>query len=176
MQDIVSMWYVEAWKLCVTVDSPVKIWSCMLPSKNCLVTIIWLLRYFWYHFGNTYDVKVLFWWWKIYKNIQFSFPNFIEKYGVPRDKLLWFEKSNSWMHFHVYSYQNLSCDLSSSVTEVHQQLITWLKLTELSLVDILIISPRKLSLFKLLYVPFFRWTIIQFLNFGFTCLHSYASI
>ena len=47
MLDILSIRYVAAQKLCVVVDSPVKIWSCTLSRKKChpVLTILCLSHY-----------------------------------------------------------------------------------------------------------------------------------
>ena len=40
MQDIVSIFCLEARKLCLVVDIQVKIWSCTLSYKNCHITLL----------------------------------------------------------------------------------------------------------------------------------------
>ena len=56
VQDIVSIWYVEARKLCLVVDSQVKIWSCMLSYKNCHLTLLYLQH----HFGTILTIFAQF--------------------------------------------------------------------------------------------------------------------
>ena len=46
VQDIVSIWYVAARKLCFVVDSQVKIWPCTLSYKNCHLTLSCLQHHF----------------------------------------------------------------------------------------------------------------------------------
>ena len=48
----VSIWHMAARKLCIVVDSQVKIWFCMLSYKNCHQTRLCLQR----HFGTVLTV------------------------------------------------------------------------------------------------------------------------
>ena len=106
VQDIVSIWYLAARKLCVVVDSQIKIWSCALSYKNCNLTL-------WCHPHNSGTILIIFTKLKYYfdfdklaiilQPIRFEdlchFPNLIEKYHVLQ--LIWFEKSqNSCWPFH----------------------------------------------------------------------------
>ena len=56
VQDIVSIWLVAARKLCLAVDSQVKIWSCTLSYKNCHATLVCLLH----HFGTILTIFAKF--------------------------------------------------------------------------------------------------------------------
>ena len=130
MKDIVSIWYMEARKLYLIIDSQVKLWSCMLSYKNCHLTLLCLQH----HFGTiltiftAYKYQIDFH--KLAITIQTSrneelcpFPILIEKYRVLQ--LLWCEKSQiSWRSFHVFSYQNLICYFSIWWKEEHHQNIT----------------------------------------------------
>ena len=89
VQDIFSIWYVAARKLCVVVDSKVKNWSCMLSHKNCHLALLCLQH----HFGIILTIFEKF---KYYFDSDKSaikhqpsrneelchFPIFIEKYHI----------------------------------------------------------------------------------------------
>ena len=103
VQDIVSIWYVASRKLCLVVDSQVKIWHCTLSYKNCHLTLLCLQH----HFGTTFCILTIFAKFNHYfdfdklaitlqpsKNEELCpFPILIEKYRVPQ--LHWCEKSQS---------------------------------------------------------------------------------
>ena len=137
VQDIVSIWYVEAGKLCLVVDSQVKIWSCTVTYKNCYLTLLCLQH----HFGTNLTIfgkfKYYFDFDKLVITLQHSrneelcpYPILIEKYRIFQP--LWCEKSqSSWRYFHVFPYQNLICLFSIWWKEEHQQVITYHKLIEL---------------------------------------------
>ena len=86
---IVSIWYVEARKLCVVVDSKVKNWSCTLSYKHCYLLLLCLQH----HFGIILNIFEKF---KYYFDFNQSaitlqssrneelchFPILNEKYGV----------------------------------------------------------------------------------------------
>ena len=46
VQDIASIWYLAARKICLLVDSHVKIWSCTLSYKICHLTLLCLQHHF----------------------------------------------------------------------------------------------------------------------------------
>ena len=134
VQDIVCVWCVAAQKLCLIIDSQVKIWYCTLSYKNCHLTLLCLQH----HFGAILTIfaklKYYFDFDKLSINFNLHemkklchFPILTEKYRVLQ--LLWCEKSqSSWKYFHVFPYQNLICFFSIWCKEEHQQLITYYKL------------------------------------------------
>ena len=115
MQDIVSIWHDAARKLCLVVDSQVKIWSCTLSYKNCHLTLLCLQH----DFGTILTIFAKFKYYFDFNKLAITlqpsrneelcpFPILIEKYPVLR--LLWSEKSeSSWRYFHVFHNQNLIC-------------------------------------------------------------------
>ena len=118
MQDIVSIWCVAAWKLCLVLDSQVKTWSYTPSYKNCHLThsylqhnfgtILTIFAKFKYHFDVDQLAITLQPSWN--KELC-PFPILIEKCRVLQ--LLWCEKSqSSWRYFHVFPYQNLICFFS----------------------------------------------------------------
>ena len=137
VQYIVSIWYAVARKLCLVVDSQVKIWACTLSNKNCHLTLLCLQH----HFGTILTIfakfKCYFDFDKLAITIKPSrneelcpFPILGEKYRV--FQLLWCEKSQStWRPLHVFPYQNLICYFSIWWKEEHRQLITYYKLIKL---------------------------------------------
>ena len=141
--DIVSICYVATQKLCLVVESQVKIhvWFCTLSYNNCYLTLSCLQH----HFGTILTIFAKF---KYFDELAItlqpsrneelcSFPILIEKYPVLQ--LLWCEKSqSSWRYFYVFPYQNLICFFSIWWKEEHHKLITYHKLIELFLVDFLI--------------------------------------
>ena len=108
MQDIVSIWCVVARKLCLVVDSQVKIWCCTLSYKNCHLTLLCLQHNFetiltiFAKFKYFFDFDKLAITLQPSRNEEFCpFPILIEKYRVLQ--LLWREKSqSSWMSLHVF--------------------------------------------------------------------------
>ena len=144
MQDIVSIWYVVARKLCLVVDSQVKIWSFTLSYKNCYLTLLCLQHNFvtiltiFAKFKYKIDLNKLAITLQPSKNEELCpFPILIEKHRVLQ--LLLCEKSqSSCRYFHVFPYQNLICYFSIWWKEQHQQLITYYKLIELFLANFLI--------------------------------------
>ena len=62
MQDIVSVWYVAARKICGVVDSKVKNWSCALFYKICNLTFYvfhTILLSFWQHLRSWIIISIL---------------------------------------------------------------------------------------------------------------------
>ena len=137
MQDIVSIRYIAARKLYVVVNSQVKIWSCTLSSKHCHLTLLCLQHHFGTILTNIYEVWVSFDIDTLAITLRPSrheelcdFAILIEKYSVLQ--LLWREKSQSnWRSFHVFSVPKFDLLLSIWWIELHKQLITYHKLTEL---------------------------------------------
>ena len=126
MQDIVSIWCMAAWKLCLVVDSQVKIWACTLSYKNCHLTLVCLQH----HFGTILTIfaklKYCCDFYKLAITLQpskwrimsLSYPHL--KYCVLQ--VLWCERSHSsWMSCHVFPYQYLICYYSIWFKEEHQQ-------------------------------------------------------
>ena len=100
VQDIVSISYVEARKLCLVVDSHAKIWSFTLSYKNCHLTLLCLQH----HFGTILTIFAKFRYCFDFDNLARTlqpsrneelcpFPILIEK--DPVLQLLWCEKSQS---------------------------------------------------------------------------------
>ena len=108
----VSIWYMAAPKLCLVVDSQVKIWSCTLSYKNCHLTLLCLQH----HFGTILTIFAKFKYYFDFDKLEITlqpsrneelspFPILIEKYCVLQ--LLWCEKFQSdSRYFHVFPYQN----------------------------------------------------------------------
>ena len=100
MQDIVSIWYVAARKLCLVVDSQAKSWSYRLSYKNCLLTLLCLQHHsstiltIFAKFKYYFDFDKLAITFQPSRNEELCpFPVLIEKYLV--FQLLWCEKSQS---------------------------------------------------------------------------------
>ena len=144
MQNIVSIWCVAARKLCLVVDSYVKVWSCTLSYKNChltllclqnnLGTILTIFAKFKYYFD--FDQFAItsqpFKKWRI-----MSLSHFHRKALRTSASLTW-EIAKQLNVFSCFSFQNLICYFSIWWKEEYQQLITYNKLIELFLVDFLI--------------------------------------
>ena len=115
VQDIVSIWSMAARKLCLVVDSQVKVWSWTLSYKNCHLTLLCLQH----HFGTILTIFAKFKYYFDFDHLTitlqssrnedlYPFRILIEKYRVLQ--LLWCEQSqSSWRSFHVFLYQNLIC-------------------------------------------------------------------
>ena len=98
MQDIVSIWYLVVRKLCLVVDSQVKIWSYKYAVLQELSSTLLCLQH---HFGNILtknicEVLVLFWFWSIGNNtsifkkwriMSLSHPHW--KVSRTSDSLMW---------------------------------------------------------------------------------------
>ena len=116
VQDIVSIWYVAARKLCLVVDSHVKKRSCTLSYKNCHVTLLCLQHHFGtiltifakfkYYFDKLAINTSTFQKWRI---MSLSHPHC--KVSRTSASLVW-EISKQLKVFSFFSYQNLSCFFS----------------------------------------------------------------
>ena len=108
VQDIVSIWYVAAQKLCLVVDSHVKKRYCTLSYKNCHLTLLCLQHHFGTILTKFAKFKYYFDFDKLAITLQPSrneelcpFHILIEKYHVLQ--FLWCEKSQSSLrYFHVF--------------------------------------------------------------------------
>ena len=123
--------------------------SCTLSYKKCHLSLLCLQH----HFGTILTIFAKFKYYFDFDKLAITpqpsrneelcpFPVLVENYPVLQ--LLWCEKSqSSWRYFHVFPYQYLISFFSIWWKEEHQQLITYHKLNELFLVEVLINVRKK---------------------------------
>ena len=155
---VVYIWYIATRQLCVVVNIQVKVWSCTLSYKNChltllchqhrLDTILTIFAKFEYYFDfDTFAIPL-----QPSRNEELChFAILIEKYRVLRLLKLVQEISKQLKVFPCFSVP-IFFYFSILWKEVHQQLITYHKLTELILIPCLI-NARKIVTFEVVLFP-----------------------